>query len=150
MARPFGVSRAFAREPLTKRPGYSLLEVILASMMFAMASVVMAGVWSIHYGAISKMKHRMVVTQLAEQAMEEALASTFLDVDDVAAAYNAAAPFQVSSTFDGEVVMAEYDIDMQVNTTPDDLLKVIQVTVNWQEGEQQFDFTIESMLFKFE
>lgn len=57
--------------------GHSLLEAVLAAVIFAIISVFLMGVWDMQFKAMSKSKEMVVASYLAERVMEDCIAAGY-------------------------------------------------------------------------
>lgn len=65
------------------RKGHNLLETILASMLFAVISVALLGIWGMQARAMLKSKNVMLAAFVAERTMEECVAAGYDRVEDL-------------------------------------------------------------------
>lgn len=63
--------------PELNRQGFNLLEVIVASFLFAGISISFLGVWGMQVRAVEKSRHLLVATYLAEDIMETAISEGY-------------------------------------------------------------------------
>lgn len=107
----------------------SLLEVVLATMLFTIVLVLSLGFWSTCSAMIARSRSRLMGTYVAQQMVERAQKAGFEDVDDMAG----------SGSFDIEAKLrgrrANYRIGYTVTVVDvDDDLKSVQVEVKWSES----------------
>ncbi len=57
--------------------GHSLLEAVLAAMLFSIVTVLLMGVWDMQFRAMSKSKEMVVASYLAERVMEDCVAAGY-------------------------------------------------------------------------
>lgn len=57
--------------------GHSLLEAVLAAMIFSIVAVLLMGVWDMQFKAMSKSKEMVVASYLAERVMEDCIAAGY-------------------------------------------------------------------------
>lgn len=65
------------RIPSHTKRGHSLLEAVLASMIFAVVAVLLMGVWDMQFRALSKSTEKVVASYLAERVMEDCIAAGY-------------------------------------------------------------------------
>ena len=63
--------------------GHNLLEAILASVLFAIVSVALLGIWGMQFRAMSKSQGVLLASFVAEKTMEECVAAGFDRVEDL-------------------------------------------------------------------
>ena len=63
--------------------GHNLLETILASILFAVISVALLGIWGMQARAMHKSKNVLLAAFVAERTMEECVAAGFDRVEDL-------------------------------------------------------------------
>jgi prepilin-type N-terminal cleavage/methylation domain-containing protein len=112
--------------------GFNLLEVILASFLFAMVVAFSVSVWITHYKAIGKSRYDMLGMYLATQKIEE----------QIAKGYSGAGPegpldVQVDTTVRGQNSQIIFTYEILEEFLPDPPgppnMKSMMVIVNWTD-----------------
>lgn len=67
--------------------GHSLLEMIVAVMIFATAATALNGIWVLQYRAMTSSRTLIVASHFTEQIVEEALEAGYYGVDGWATTY---------------------------------------------------------------
>lgn len=123
------------------RLGHNLLEVIIATVIFATAVVFMTGLWSTYHEAITKNRSRLVAMAVARSELESRIALGFTNL----APYFNAAPkitnYGTEAWVRGRTVQTPFQAEFQVFQDPTDpylsrMAKLI-VTVRWSEKTGQ-------------
>lgn len=106
--------------------GVSLLEVVLATMLFTVVLVISLGFWSTCSAMIAKSRSRLMGTYVAQQMVERAQKAGFDEVDEMAGS----GAFDIQAKLRGRP--ANYKIGYTVTVVKvDDDLKSVQVEVKW-------------------
>lgn len=118
------------------RRGFSLLEVILASILITAVVISLMGVWPAHHQLIEKKKRRGAAVFFATREMELALDQGFDGVGPVGAPPQVQV-VQVESVISDVPQTVEYKVTRTVTSDPsaptNPLLKQVQVVVEYDE-----------------
>lgn len=123
--------------------GISLLETIIAALIFATISIGLVAMWYNHYRLLAQTQHRLVATYVAKQLMEEQVNQPYTNIVNVAR--GSQAPIEMKSYVNGALRESTYEYEVIVVDTPE--TKDITVTVWWQEGGMEHEVHLETMLF---
>ncbi|MBT9588147.1 hypothetical protein IV102_32720 [bacterium] len=120
---------------MLRRPrGFSLLEVLLGSILFATVLVYLAGIWGVHARVIGHTRDRMVANFIAGQQMENCVTAGFRGVDLLV---GPPIPETITTTLNGVSQEVTYVCTVQVanhsNPLLADSMKVVTVRVNFNE-----------------
>ncbi len=118
--------------------GFSLMEILLGSVIFATVIVYLAAIWGMHARTIGHARTRMLATFIAQQQIEYCLTLGYSGVD-----LQASLNWQkqtVTTTIKGvaQSVDYEYKIETQPHTDPllAGRLKVVKVRVKFAEDSK--------------
>lgn len=124
--------------------GVSLLDTMIAVLLFATLVVACLGVWVTHYQANAQSQNIMIATYLARQLVEENLDKNPNDV--VSVPRGTQPPFVMTSKVDGRPRVSQYDYAVEVSD-PTPGLRNLVVRVWWQEANQEKELHLETLLF---
>jgi len=115
--------------------GFSLLEILLGSVLFATVLVYLAGIWGTHARIIGHNRDRMVANFIAAQQVENCITAGYRGVDLLV---GTAPPEEMTTTINGVSQTVSYQVTIQVAKHSDPLLtdKMKVVTVRVQYVEQ--------------
>ena len=126
--------------------GHSLLEMILAALIFSTVAVGVLAVWVMQHKAVSKAGHVLVAQYFGEQLMEECIAARYEAVDSLDSDVNPVEPLELNEVEKDQERTVRYEAtidvqDIQVQSGIDDT-KLVIVTVTWEgnDGRSQVDF----------
>ncbi|MEW6282237.1 MAG: hypothetical protein AB1758_26765 [Candidatus Eremiobacterota bacterium] len=123
--------------------GISLLETVIACLLFATISVAMVGLWATHHRLLAQTQHRLVATYVAKQLMEEQLNQPVANI--VPIARGSQTPISMDSYMNGALRRSTYEYSVQVVETPE--TRDVTVTVFWTEGDSEHEVHLETLLF---
>lgn len=122
---------------MRRRAGHNLLEVIIATVIFATAVVFMTGLWSTYHEALTKNRARLIAMALGRSELESNIALGFTGL---VPKFNPTIVSPQTVSFDawirGRRVVIPYSTETKVtNTTPGPFARLakIEVTVRWSE-----------------
>ncbi len=137
--------------------GFNLLEVIIASFIFAGISVSFLGVWGMQVRAVEKSRHLLVATYLAEQIMEEAISEGYEqlsvsedgaeELEDIEIVNENRRKTGPADQWDEQIVL--YRVTREVfeeGATSDDRLRRIVVRVTWDDTTKTGEVLLESFV----
>jgi type II secretory pathway pseudopilin PulG len=131
---------------MRQNSGHSLLEMILAAMIFSTVAVGILGIWVMQHKAVSKAGHVLVAQYFGEQLMEECIAARYDAVDTMDSDVNPVQPLDLDEVEKGMTRTIRYEAvidvqDIQVQSGINDT-KLVTVTVTWDgnDGRSQIDF----------
>ena len=114
---------------LRSHRGVSLLEVIVAVMLFASIATALNGIWIIQYRMMSRSRVMILGAHYAEQLCEEALESGYDGVTAWALTYPPDSSTLVSCSMAGKVLTNELFPFVEVNDVGE--FKQVTVRVTW-------------------
>lgn len=88
--------------------GHSLLEMIVAVMIFATAATALNGIWVLQYRAMTSSRTLIVASHFTEQIVEEALEAGYYGVDAWAAGYPPGNSTIIGCTVAGKALSTEF------------------------------------------
>lgn len=120
---------------MLRRPrGFSLLEILLGSVLFATVLVYLAGIWGVHARVIGHTRDRMVANFIAGQQMENCITAGFRSVNLM---MGPPIPETITTTINGESQEVTYYCTVQVAKHPTpalaETMKVVTVRVSFDE-----------------
>lgn len=125
------------------RRGLSLLETVIAAMLFATISVALISLWFSHYRLLALSQSRLVATYVCKQLMENQLATGYSTI--VAIPRGSQPPIEVQSKVNDATRTVVYEWCVKVVDTP--FTKDVTVQVFWKEGGMEHETHLETLLF---
>lgn len=145
-----------------RQSGFNLLEVAMAGFIFSVISISFLGVWGMQVRGVEKSRHNLVASMLAEEIIEEAMASGYErtpltaeneDLDDD----GEPDPLRSEITMETEMRDAQgvwntipvlYRTEQVVNEigTDTDKLKQVIVKVTWDDSTHTGEITLVTYL----
>ena len=122
---------------------FSLLETVLAAFLFSTISISLISLWLSHYRLQALSQHRMVAQYVCKQIMEEQLAQAVSTI--VTIPRGTPPSIQVDSTINDRSRRVTYDYSVTCVDTA--YTKDVTVQVFWNEGKQEHEFHLETLLF---
>ena len=131
-----------------REKGHSLLEMILAALLFSTVAVGILAIWVMQHKAVTKSGHVLVAQYFGEQLMEECIAARYDGVDslDSTPPNPPVEPLIMEEVEKGMTRQIVYDAtievqNVQVQAGVNDT-KLVIVTVTWEgnDGLSQIDF----------
>lgn len=130
---------------MLKARAFSLLEVVLAALIFSTIAIFLMGVWTAHARAMAKARHQMTAAYLGQKVMEECLLLGFDNIDSLASLGSQDYSFKVITR--GVEVNVVYSAAVTVKLlTPEQ--KFVEVEVTWNEGVGAERLNYETLLVK--
>ena len=131
-----------------REKGHSLLEMILAALLFSTVAVGILAVWVMQHKAVTKSGHVLVAQYFGEQLMEECIAARYDGVDslDSTPPNPPVEPLIMEEVEKGMTRQIVYDATIQVQNIQVQAgvndTKLVVVTVPWEgnDGLSQIDF----------
>ena len=132
----------------SREKGHSLLEMILAALLFSTVAVGVLAVWVMQHKAVTKSGHVLVAQYFGEQLMEECIAARYDGVDslDSTPPNPPVEPLIMEEVEKGMTRDIVYNAtievqNVQVQAGVNDT-KLVIVTVTWEgnDGLSQIDF----------
>jgi len=123
-----------------------MLEMIIATFVFLIASLGLAGVWMQHSKAMGLASSRLIAQHLGQEQMEECLAAKFENVDGYA---GARPPVVMNEVIRDKPHTATFSL--VVTVAPEDPVehwKVVTVTVSWRDQLGNSQLQYKSLLAK--
>lgn len=112
--------------------GHSLLEAILAAIIFAVVAVFLMGIWQMQFRGMLKSKETVVASFLAERVMEECVAAGF---DRVELLYPEPVELEVRARTRAGEKRTSYKASVIVAPhSSDPLQKFVSVTVTFRDS----------------
>lgn len=135
---------------INRRPrGFSLLEVVVASIIFVTALVLLGGLWVSYHSALSQSRNRLIANGLARAVMEQRMAGGHGSLDPIIDA-----PQVQNFTSQAQVRGRRSNLNFEATFLatdpggPNSSLRRMTVTVTWEEDSGQKSLTYESCLSK--
>ena len=122
----------------------SLLDTLIAMMLFGMMVVAMSGIWLAHYRANAQSQNIMLATYLGRQIVEENIAKAPHEI--VPVARGSVPPFQMRSMVDGKERVSEFEYAVAIQDWQPHIKNMI-VKVWWRENSLQKELHLETLLF---
>jgi prepilin-type N-terminal cleavage/methylation domain-containing protein len=133
-----------------RRPkGFSLLEVVLASVIFLTALLLMTSLWTAYHKALTQSRNRLVANGLARSVMEQRLAAGHGSLEAILGTPQSQT-FVSNSQVRGRRLTQEFQSSF-LATDPmgaGTVLRRLVVTVSWEESSGKKELVYESCLFK--
>lgn len=123
--------------------GVSLLETVIATLLFATVSVSVVSLWYSHYRLMALSQFRMAATYVCKELMEDQLSQPYLNI--VPIARGSQAPIVMDSVVNGNSRRVVYDWCVKVVDTPS--TKDVTVQVFWKEANVEHETHLETLLF---
>ena len=112
--------------------GMTLIEVIIASLAFAIAALGSATMFSYARGQVHRQQRRREAVQLAVQALEQLKAGDYLSIQDG----------QVQQT----VVLQGVSFTRTTTAADTGTFKTLQVAIGWDQGGRRENIVLETIL----
>ncbi|MBX3169570.1 MAG: hypothetical protein KF760_19365 [Candidatus Eremiobacteraeota bacterium] len=119
-----------------RRAGHNLLEVIIATVIFATAVVFLTGLWSTYHEALTKNRGRLIAMALGRSELESRIALGFTNLAPIFNLAPVETPYSFDAWIRGRTVSIPYKTYTKVsNTTPGPFARLakIEVVVRWSE-----------------
>ena len=115
-----------------KKKAFSLAEVLIALSLFVSVCYALMSVWVTHARAIDKAQHLLAATHIAEARLTEQMGLSFR-------ASNVSGTTRVRRFLDDVPTDYEYRWTIKVDDTTTSIpdIKIVTVTVEWDEQEQK-------------
>ncbi len=123
--------------------GLSLLETVIAALLFATISVALISLWFSHYRLLAMSQSRLVATYVCKQLMEDQLATSYSAI--VSIPRGSEPPIQVDSIVNDSARKVVYEWAVVVVDAPN--TKDVTVQVFWKEGNIEHETHLETLLF---
>lgn len=123
--------------------GLSLLETVIASLLFATITVSLISLWFSHYRLLAMSQSRLVATYVCKQLMEEQLSNATSAI--IALPRGSQPPITLTHKVNGATRTVVYEWSVGVVDTPD--MKDVIVNVFWKEGGIEHETHLETLLF---
>lgn len=125
------------------RGGLSLLETVMAAMLFATISIALVSLWFNHYRLMALAQSRLVATYVCKELMEDQLAGSWSTLTSVPK--GSQPPIRVRATINDAIRTVVYNWSVVVVDTPN--TKDVTVQVFWKEGNIEHETHLETLLF---
>lgn len=132
-----------------KRGGFNLLEVIIASIIFSTALVLMLALWRVYHSALTQSKNRLVASGLARAVLEQRLAEGYAALTGIIDLPQNQT-FQSRSQVRGRVITTEFRTTFTATETSKPIFRKLVTEVEWDEDTGRKSLSYESYLFKSE
>lgn len=141
-----------SRKPLGagsgKAAGHSLLEAVLACMIFITVVTILTSVWMWYGSSVAASRYVLVGTQLGEELIEQCVAAGFEDVDQLQT-HGGTRDITMRTTMRGQQIEVVYRCGVEVDSPVSDL-KRVKVRVSWEDRLGPEEIRFETLLFKQE
>ena len=118
--------------------GFNLLEVLLASMLFAVVIGGVAATWRYHELSLEKYKNRNAARFILQTEMGEVMARSYVTVD----LRSGTTVQAIERMIDGVTARQEFTVTTSVEENAARTLKTITVTVSFSEKNQTQTLTV--------
>lgn len=122
--------------PQNRSSGHTLLEMILAAILFSTVAVGILSVWTMQHKAITKSGNVLVAQYLGERLMEECLAAKYDGVDSLAGPTpdmnlnEVVKGITKTTVYRGNIAVSNLPVSTGINNG-----KLVVVTVTWESGD---------------
>lgn len=130
----------------TKRRGFSLLEVLLAAMIFATAIGGVAASWKYQERSIKKYRNRNAARMLAQQEMSRLTAHLYTNLNDA----SRDTTLTLNREVDGVVTPKEFHTNTTIVENADETLKDITIEVTYNEQNETKKFVVRTRRYRSE
>lgn len=110
-----------------RRRGFSLLEVLLGSILFSGALIYVAVIWGVHSRAVSHSRSRMMAGSIAAQLLEDAITQGYNNVA------NDDGTQDVTTVVSGQLQVVTYTWHKRVQNGPEGDSREVDITVEFAE-----------------
>jgi type II secretion system protein I len=124
--------------------GFTLLEVLLATMIFAVTFAGLAASWSYHELGLRKFRNRNAARFIVEQEMERVMAHPYSVLED--ALDNRTQSLQ--REIDGQVSIQDFEVSGEIVENADETLKDVTITVTFTENNETRKLELHSRAFR--
>lgn len=129
--------------------GFSLLEVVIASLIFLTALVLMTTLWTRYHSALTQSRNRLVANGLAKAVMEQRIAGGYGSLNPIVGVPQTQT-FVSNNQVRGRRSNQTFDTTFEA-TDPGgagSTLRRLVVTVTWEEDTEAKELVYESCLYK--
>jgi prepilin-type N-terminal cleavage/methylation domain-containing protein len=127
-----------------RKRGFSLLEVILAVMLFAIVFTGIAAAWAFHEKSMRQYRDKNTARLLAKTEMERGLAFGFFFVDNAARSH----VVKLRRTVDGRDSTKDFTVTTEVSESIPGSLKEITVTVDYLSPTSPGKLVLRSRVYR--
>ncbi|MEW6282409.1 MAG: type II secretion system protein [Candidatus Eremiobacterota bacterium] len=129
---------------MKRRRAFSLLEVVVAVMIYATVAVLLIGMWVTHHRALHKARMTLIAGYVAQQEMEK------LRSLDLASIVPSSGDVRINSIIRGVPQSAKFHHEVVTsNEGVNGTMTSVRVEVSWQEGPETRKLVIEHMRYQY-
>ena len=125
---------------MSQTKAFSVMEVVVASAVFAISVLVLFGIFPISARSVRQAEQRMMASHLADNRLQLCRSSAFSDLQDQAPQLNT-----VLFRHQDEVVTGEFRVQ-QVVTDLTPKLKNVEVIVRWDSDRRHQELRLETQV----
>ena len=130
------------------RLGFGLLEVLLASIIFATAIGGVAASWKYQERSIKKYRNRNAARMLAQQEMTRLTAHRYANLEDAKSLGNTT--LVLNREIDGVTTPKEFFSQTTIVENADETLKDITVSLTYEEQNETRQFVLRTRVYRSE
>ena len=132
-----------------KGVGFSLLEVVVATVIFLTVLVLLTTLWGTYHSAMSQSRNRLVANGLARSVMEQRMAGGYVNLNLIVGVPQTQS-FQSKAQVRGRQLSKNYETTFLAEdfNGANTALRRLSVTVEWEEDSGMKSLSYESCLFK--
>ena len=128
---------------MADRQAFSLLEIILASLIFCTLVVFVISIWSLHAHIIGKSRSRMLASFMAQRQLEEQIQAGYFNAVDVTTT-----SLNITTTMRGQQIVTPYFYNVTVaNETTAGNVHMKVVTVKCAFPDERANSTYKEVLY---
>lgn len=124
--------------------GFSLLEVLLASLIFSSVIGGLAAAWRFHEKSLQKYRNQNAARTILTQELERICAHTYENLDEAVGTRS----FDLIRTVDGVATTETFTVTSTLSENSEGSLKDIVATVKFVDQGENHDFTVRTREFR--
>lgn len=126
--------------------GFSLLEVLLAALIFATVVGSVAASWKYQERSMKKYRNRNAARLMAEQELGRLTAHNYTNLEDAARDTT----LTLNREVDGVVTPMSFDTVTNIKENKERTLKDVTITVGFSESNEEKSFTLRTRVYRSE